>query len=60
MVKREIRHYKALYFDLIVKRLKKYHSETSPRGGYGKIRDLFDRKIQIWEYEHIPIGRDRV
>lgn len=39
MAERETKHLKALYFDLRVKDLEAYFSETNPNGAYGKIRD---------------------
>lgn len=39
MARREAKHLKAIYFDLRVKDLKEYFSETNPTGAYGKIRD---------------------
>lgn len=39
MVRREVRHLKALYVDLRVKDLKEHFSETNPNGAYGEIRD---------------------
>lgn len=46
MARREAKHLKALYFDLRVKDLKEYFSETNPNGAYGKIRDyLLERNF---------------
>lgn len=36
MTRRETKHLKALYFDLSVKGLKEYYSDTNPNGAYGK------------------------
>lgn len=43
MAGREAKHRKALYFDLCVKDLKRYFSETNPNGAYGKIKDFLVR-----------------
>ena len=45
MSRREAKHLKALYFDLRVKDLKEYYSETNPNGAYGKIRDFLMSSI---------------
>lgn len=37
MAEREERHYKALYFDLKIKDLEKYYSQSNPKSAYGKI-----------------------
>lgn len=51
MARKETRHLKALYFDLRVKDLKKYFSETNPNGAYGKIRDyLMERDFSHEQY----------
>lgn len=39
MEKHEARQYKALYFDLCVKELKKHFSYSNPTGAYHKIKD---------------------
>lgn len=39
MVKREEKHYKALYFDMSVKALEKYFSNTNPTHAYRKIQN---------------------
>lgn len=44
MARREAKHLKALYFDLRVKDLKEYFSETNPNGAYGKIRDYLVKR----------------
>ncbi len=44
MAKREVKHLKALYFDLRVKDLKQHFSETNPNGAYGKIRDYLVKR----------------
>lgn len=51
MTRREAKHLKALYFDLNVKRLKEYYSDTNPNGAYGKIRDyLIKRNFSHVQY----------
>lgn len=51
MARREAKHLKALYFDLRVKDLKEYYSETNPNGAYGKIRDfLLKRNFSHEQY----------
>lgn len=35
---KESRKYKALYFDIRIKDLEKYYSQTNPKGAYGKIK----------------------
>lgn len=52
MVKnQETEQQKALYFDMSVKKLKKYFSDTNPNGGYGKIRDyLMQRDFTHEQY----------
>lgn len=44
MAGREAKHLKALYFDLRVKDLELYFSETNPTGAYGKIRNFLLRR----------------
>lgn len=45
------REMKALYFDLRVNDLRKHYSETSPNGGYAKIRDyLLDHDFSHEQY----------
>ena len=44
MTRRETKHLKALYFDLSVKGLKEYYSDTNPNGAYGKIRDYLVKR----------------
>ena len=47
----EAKHFKALYFDLCVKNLEKYHSATNPRGDYRKIHDyLLQRQFFHEQY----------
>lgn len=41
---REVKHYKALYFDLCVGDLKQYFSETNPTGGYYKIQTFLESR----------------
>ncbi len=48
MARRESKHLKALYFDLRVKDLKKYFSESNPNGAYGKIRKYLEKR----EFSH--------
>lgn len=51
MARREAKHLKALYFDLRVKDLKEYFSETNPNGAYGKIQDyLLKRNFSHEQY----------
>ncbi len=65
MARREAKHLKALYFDLRVKDLKEYYSETNPNGAYGRIRDFLlkrnfsmssipdiipNLRLQIWRF----------
>ena len=51
MTKRETRHIKAVYFDLCIKDLREYFSETNPNGAYGKIRDfLLNRNFTHEQY----------
>lgn len=51
MTKRETRHIKAVYFDLCIKNLSEYFSETNPNGAYGKIRDfLLNRNFTHEQY----------
>lgn len=40
MSKREAKNFKALYFDLCVKDLAEYYSNTNPTGAYRQIRDF--------------------
>ena len=51
MTRRETKHLKALYFDLSVKGLKEYYSDTNPNGAYGKIRDYLV-KGNFWHVEY--------
>lgn len=51
MARREAKHLKALYFDLRVKDLKKYYSETNPNGAYGRIKGfLLNRNFSHEQY----------
>ncbi|MEY8393192.1 hypothetical protein AALA98_18005 [Lachnospiraceae bacterium 45-W7] len=51
MARREVKHFKALYFDLCVKDLEKYYSAVSPRGAYRKIQDyLLQRQFSHEQY----------
>lgn len=51
MAGREVKHYKALYFDLCVKNLEKYYSAKNPRGAYQKIQKfLLRRKFSHEQY----------
>lgn len=51
MTRREVKHFKALYFDLCVKDLEKYYSATNPRGAYRKIQDyLLKRQFSHEQY----------
>ena len=38
MAKRQARQLKALYFDLHIKSLEQYYSQTNPKGAYLKIK----------------------
>lgn len=50
-MKRERKHYKALYFDLCVMNLKKNFSDTSPTGAYRRIKDfLLDKGFSHEQY----------
>lgn len=44
MARGESRKYKALYFDLKIKRLKEYYSETDPTGAYRKIKSFLTKR----------------
>ena len=51
MTGREVKHFKALYFDLCVKDLEKYYSAANPRGAYRKIQDyLLQRQFSHEQY----------
>ena len=51
MKRRDVKHFKALYFDLCVKDLEKYYSATNPRGAYRKIHDyLLQRQFSHEQY----------
>lgn len=51
MVRKEAKHYKALYFDLCVKNLQKHFSGTNPNGAYRKIRNyLVNRNFSHEQY----------
>lgn len=51
MARREARHFKALYFDLRVKNLETYFSESNPTGAYRKIKDyLLARNFSHEQY----------
>ena len=51
MTRREVKHFKALYFDLCVKDLEKYYSAANPKGAYRKIQDyLLQRQFSHEQY----------
>ena len=41
--RRESRHFKALYFDLSIKDLKKYYSVSHPKGAYAKLQHFLNK-----------------